>query len=78
MRLIESLSLGNRCLMHLVRLGKREILIGVDGAGIKTVVPLAGTFEDVLEANLPREASLPLEANHSREQEEKPGPRLAA
>jgi flagellar biogenesis protein FliO len=49
MRLVESLPLGNRCLMHLVRLGKREILIGVDAAGIKTVVPLAGTFEEALE-----------------------------
>ena len=48
MRLIETLQLGNRCSMHLVKMGKREILIGVDGAGIKTVVPLAASFEDAL------------------------------
>jgi flagellar biogenesis protein FliO len=48
MRLIETLQLGNRCSVHLVCLGKREILIGVDGAGIKTLVPLASAFEDVL------------------------------
>ena len=44
MRLIETLPLGNRCSIHLVHLGKREILIGVDGGGIKTVVPLANTL----------------------------------
>jgi flagellar biogenesis protein FliO len=48
MRLVETLQLGNRCSMHLVHLGKREILIGVDGGGIKTVVPLPSSFEDVL------------------------------
>jgi flagellar biogenesis protein FliO len=48
MRLIETLQLGNRCSMHLVKLGKREVLIAVDGAGIKTVVPLAASFEDAL------------------------------
>jgi flagellar biogenesis protein FliO len=48
MRLIETLQLGNRCSMHLVKMGKREVLIGVDGAGIKTVVPLAASFEDAL------------------------------
>jgi flagellar biogenesis protein FliO len=52
MRLIETLPLGNRCSVHLVRLGKREILIGVDGAGIKTVAPLAGFFEDALESEV--------------------------
>ncbi len=48
MRLIETLPLGNRCSMHLVKMGKREILIGVDGAGIKTVVPLPASFEEAL------------------------------
>ena len=48
MRLIESLALGNRCSVHLVHLGKREVLIGVDGAGIKTIVPLSKAFEEVL------------------------------
>ena len=48
MRLIETLPLGNRCSVHLVHLGKREILIGVDGTGIKTVIPLASSFEDAL------------------------------
>jgi flagellar biogenesis protein FliO len=48
MRLIETLQLGNRCSLHLVHLGKREVLIGVDGGGIKTIVPLTAPFEDVL------------------------------
>jgi flagellar biogenesis protein FliO len=57
MRLIETLPLGNRCSVHLVHLGKREILIGVDGTGIKTVVPLAGSFEDALESGIRNQES---------------------
>jgi flagellar biogenesis protein FliO len=48
MQLKETLNLGNRCALHLVHLGKREVLVGVDSAGIKVIVPLAGAFEDVL------------------------------
>jgi flagellar biogenesis protein FliO len=48
LRLIETLHLGSRCSLHLVHLGKREILVGMDGAGIKTVVPLSKPFDDVL------------------------------
>jgi flagellar biogenesis protein FliO len=48
MRLIETLPLGNRCSLHLVYLGKREVLVGVDGGGIKSIVPLAKPFDDVL------------------------------
>ncbi len=49
LRLMETLPLGNRCALHLVHLGKREVLVGVDGTGIKTIVPLAKEFEEVLE-----------------------------
>ena len=48
MSLVETLPLGNRCSLHLVHMGKREVLIGVDGAGIKTIVPLPKAFEEVL------------------------------
>jgi flagellar biogenesis protein FliO len=48
LRLVETLPLGNRCSLHLVHLGSREVLVGVDGAGIKTIVPLAKTFDEVL------------------------------
>jgi flagellar biogenesis protein FliO len=48
MRLIESLPLGQRCSLQLVHLGQREILIGMDASGIKTIVPLPRPFEDVL------------------------------
>jgi hypothetical protein len=34
MQLKETLALGNRCSVHLVHIGKREVLICVDGAGI--------------------------------------------
>ena len=48
LRLVETLPLGNRCSVHLVHLGQREILIGVDGAGVKTIVPLAKAFAEVM------------------------------
>jgi flagellar biogenesis protein FliO len=50
LKLVETLPLGNRCRLHLVRLGGRQILIGADGAGIKTVTPL-DDFEQVLADN---------------------------
>ena len=61
LRLIETLQLGNRCSLHLVYLGKREVLIGVDGAGIKTVVPLATSFDEVLAetGEVPTDAATP-------------------
>ncbi len=48
MRLIETLNLGSRCALHLVQLGKREVLVGVDSGGIKSVLPLSESFADVL------------------------------
>jgi flagellar biogenesis protein FliO len=48
MRLIETLHLGHRTSLHLVHLGKREVLIGTDAGGIKSIVPLARPFEDAL------------------------------
>jgi flagellar biogenesis protein FliO len=50
LKLVETLPLGNRCRLHLVRIGARQILIGADGAGIKTVTPL-DDFEQVLADN---------------------------
>jgi flagellar biogenesis protein FliO len=48
MRLVETLRLGQRTSLHLVHLGKREILIGADAGGIKSIVPLARPFDDAL------------------------------
>lgn len=48
MKLVETLSLGNRCLVHLVHLGKQPVLVGVDASGVKMIVPVAGDFENVL------------------------------
>jgi flagellar biogenesis protein FliO len=48
LRLVETLPLGNRCSVHLVHLGKRELLVGVDAGGVKTIVPLPREFDEVL------------------------------
>jgi flagellar biogenesis protein FliO len=47
--LVETLPLGNRCCLHLVHVANRPVLIGADGSGIKTVVPLPDSFSTVLE-----------------------------
>jgi flagellar biogenesis protein FliO len=48
LHLLETLPLGNRCVLHLVRLGTREVLVGIDAGGVKSIVPLTPPFEDVL------------------------------
>ena len=63
LRLMETLHLGNRCSLHLVHLNKQPVLVGVDGAGIKTIVPLPTAFEDVLtQAETPPSAAEPIPA----------------
>jgi flagellar biogenesis protein FliO len=46
--LVETLPLGNRCLVHLVRVGKQQVLVGVDGGGLKSLVALPDAFDDAL------------------------------
>ena len=48
MRVKETLPLGNRCSLHWVTLGKRELVVAVDGAGIKAVQTLTEAFDEVL------------------------------
>lgn len=48
LRLVETLSLGQRCLVHLVQVANRPVLIGVDGSGVKTLVPLPENFAQAL------------------------------
>jgi flagellar biogenesis protein FliO len=46
--LVETLQLGNRCSLHLVQLSSRQVLVGADATGIKTVVPLPDAFDACL------------------------------
>jgi flagellar biogenesis protein FliO len=48
MTLVETLPLGNRCLVHLVRVGKQQVLVGLDGGGLKSLVALPEAFDDAL------------------------------
>jgi hypothetical protein len=48
MALVETLPLGNRCLLHLVRVGRQQVLVGLDGAGLKSVVALPEAFDEAL------------------------------
>lgn len=48
LRLVETLNLGNRCNLHLVQIATRQILVGADATGIKSVVTLTDDFEHYL------------------------------
>jgi flagellar biogenesis protein FliO len=48
MVLVETLPLGNRCQVHLVRVGKQQVLVGLDGAGLKSLVALPEAFDEAL------------------------------
>jgi hypothetical protein len=49
LRLIETLHLGNRCCLHLVQLASRQVLVGADAGGIRSVVPMNDGFEPYLQ-----------------------------
>ncbi len=60
MKLVESLPLGNRCALHLVQIASKQILVGADASGIRTVVPLSEAFEAVLNETQPEEPAAPV------------------
>lgn len=45
---LEALSLNNRCCVYLIKVGSRQMLAGVDGSGLKALVPLTEPFEQTL------------------------------
>jgi hypothetical protein len=47
-QMVDTLHLGNRCWLHLVKVGTRQVLIGVDASGLKAMTPLADSFESTL------------------------------
>jgi flagellar biogenesis protein FliO len=60
LQLLETLPLGNRCSLHLVHTGQCDILIGVDGAGIKNMLTLPKPFEEIMaEAEAPAADAAP-------------------
>jgi flagellar biogenesis protein FliO len=48
LRVTESLPLGNRCYVHLLRAGRHQIVVGVDGSGMKSLLALPESFENSL------------------------------
>ncbi len=71
MALVETLPLGGQCRVQLVRVGKQQVLVGLDGGGLKSLLALPEAFDEALtEAekapSVDGEPSVPM------------GPRLAA
>ena len=56
LRIVESLTLGGRCSVYLLQAGDARVLAGVDGAGIKALLPLPAEFAVTL-AEMTEEAS---------------------
>ena len=54
LRILESLPLGGRCSVFLLQADEAKILVGVDQAGIKSLLPLPQSFEPDL-AEMPEE-----------------------
>jgi flagellar biogenesis protein FliO len=48
LQLMESVSLGNRCCVFLLRAGQHQIVVGIDGSGMKSVIALPESFEKSL------------------------------
>jgi flagellar biogenesis protein FliO len=47
-RVVESLPLGNRCVVHLLKVSNRQIVVGMDTYGLKAMVSLPELFEPAL------------------------------
>lgn len=48
LEIVESVTLGNRCCVHLLRAGQHRLVVGVDGAGLKSMIALPEMFEKSL------------------------------
>lgn len=48
LRIVESLALGGRCSVYLLQAGDAKVLAGIDGAGIKALLPLPAEFGGAL------------------------------
>src|SRR5262249_7098333 len=46
--LVDTLALGNRCAVYLVKVGSRQVLVGADASGLKSLVPLVEPFESTM------------------------------
>lgn len=61
LRIVESLVLGGRCSVYLLQAGDARVLAGIDGAGIKALLPLpaefAGALAEISEDANPSEAA---------------------
>ena len=52
MELLDTLVIGPRCSVHLVRVSDQLIMVGRDAGGMRKIVPLHGDFKDALAKEL--------------------------
>lgn len=61
LQLLETLAVGRGSSLCLVRAGSQDVLVGVDGSGIKAVLALPGAFESALAEAGQKEEGRPVE-----------------
>lgn len=58
-RIEGSVTLGQRAMLHLVRIGDTQLVAGTDATGLKSLIALPQSFKDVLAEQIP-EADIPV------------------
>jgi len=62
LRIEGSVTLGNRAMLYLVKVGDVQLVAGTDAAGLKSLIALPTSFKDELEGQLPAEDVVPANA----------------
>lgn len=58
LRVVEALPLNGRCCVYLLQAGSRQVLAGIDGYGLKVLLPLTDSFEHTLSQAQAREPEI--------------------
>ncbi len=48
-RVEQTLALGNKSLLRVVRVGKQQVLVATDSTGIRSMVPVPGEFSELVD-----------------------------
>ncbi len=57
MKIEGSVTLGNRAVLYLVKVGETQLVAGTDSTGLKSLIALPASFKEVLDEQLPGEES---------------------
>lgn len=58
-----SVTLGNRAVLYLVKVGDTQLVAGTDAGGLKSLITLPTSFKEVLDEQIPAEEPVPAPVN---------------